>query len=55
MTDLTTLKTRLLTDPQTRDEYDALETEFAIAGELIATRIRTGLSQAESAQRMGTS
>nr|WP_274607945.1 helix-turn-helix transcriptional regulator [Thiorhodovibrio winogradskyi] len=51
----TTLKKRLLADSQTRDENDALETEFAIARELIAARIRAGLSQAEVAERMGTS
>jgi predicted transcriptional regulator len=55
MTDLTNLKTRLLADPQTRDEYDALATEFAIARELITALTRAGLSQADVAERMGTS
>jgi hypothetical protein len=31
MTDLATLKARLLDDPDTRAEYDALAPEFAIA------------------------
>jgi DNA-binding XRE family transcriptional regulator len=55
MTDLADLKHRLLADADTRAEYEALETEFAIARELIAARARAGMSQAEVAQRMGTS
>jgi DNA-binding XRE family transcriptional regulator len=55
MTDLAELKARLLEDPDTRAEYEALEPEFAIARELIAARTRAGLSQAELAERMGTS
>jgi len=55
MNDLAELKTRLLEDPETRAEYEALEAEFAIARELIAARTRAGLSQAEVAERMGTS
>jgi len=55
MTDLAKLKARLLEDPQTRAEYDAQAPEFALAHELIAARTRAGLSQAEVAERMGTS
>jgi DNA-binding XRE family transcriptional regulator len=55
MTDLAELKARLLEDPETRAQYEALEPEFAIAHELIAARARAGLSQAEVAERMGTS
>jgi predicted transcriptional regulator len=55
MTDLAELKARLLEDPQTRAEYDAQAPEFALAHELIAARTRAGLSQAEVAERMGTS
>lgn len=44
----------LLSNPEVRVEYDALDEEFAIAGELIAARARAGLSQAEVADRMGT-
>lgn len=55
MNDLAELKARLLEDPETRAEYEALEPEFAIARELIAARTRAGLSQAEVAERMGTS
>ena len=55
MTELADLKARLLDDPQTRAEYDAQAPEFALARELIAARTRAGLSQAEVAERMGTS
>jgi transcriptional regulator with XRE-family HTH domain len=54
MTDLADLKQRLLEDPDVRAEYEALEPEFAIARELIAARTRAGLSQAQVAERMGT-
>lgn len=55
MIDLADLKARLLADPDTRREYEALGPEFAIARELIGARTRAGLSQAEVAERMGTS
>jgi len=47
--------TRSLADPEVKREFDALEAEFAIATELIKARMRAGLSQAELAERMGTS
>ena len=49
------LKARLLANPRVKAEYDALAPEFEIAAELIKARVRTGLSQAELAARMGTS
>ncbi|SDY09436.1 Helix-turn-helix [Allochromatium warmingii] len=55
MIDLADLKTRLLNDPEIRTEYEALETEYAFARELIAARTRAGLSQEQVAKRMGTS
>jgi DNA-binding XRE family transcriptional regulator len=55
MTNLADLKSRLLQDPDVHDEYQAQASEFALAHELIAARTRAGLSQAEVAQRMGTS
>ncbi|MEY6433822.1 helix-turn-helix transcriptional regulator [Thioalkalicoccus limnaeus] len=55
MTELAELKGRLLEDPETRAEYEAMEGEYAIARELIAARTRAGLSQAQVAERMGTS
>ena len=48
-------KARMLADPEVKHEYEALEAEFAIAKELIRARMRAGLSQAELAERMGTS
>ncbi len=41
-------------DSSYRDAYEAIAPEFAIARELIAARVKAGLSQAEVAERMGT-
>ena len=49
------LKARLLANPRVKAEYDALAPEFEIAAELLRARLRAGLSQAELAERMGTS
>jgi len=54
MTKFSDIKKRWLRDPEVRTEYDSLEEEFALARELILARSRAGLSQAEVAQRMGT-
>jgi transcriptional regulator with XRE-family HTH domain len=54
MKTLTEVKTRLLKDKATREAYIALEDEFAIAHQLIAARVKAGLTQAEVATRMGT-
>ena len=54
MKTLTEVKTRLLKDKATRAAYIALEDEFAIAHQLIAARVKAGLTQAEVATRMGT-
>ncbi len=48
-------KSRMLANPDVKREYDALAPAFEIAAELLRARKRTGLSQAELAQRMGTS
>ena len=48
------VKRKLLADPSVKEAYDAMEPEFALARELIAARARAGLSQAEVADRMGT-
>jgi DNA-binding XRE family transcriptional regulator len=55
MTELAELKARLLDDAETRAAYESMEAEYAIARELIAARTRAGLSQAQVAERMGTS
>ncbi len=54
MKTLKTLKAELLAKPGTRAEYDAQAPEFAMARELIAARTRAGLTQADVAERMGT-
>ena len=42
-------------DPEYVREYEALEQEFALASAVIGARTRAGLTQAELAERMGTS
>jgi predicted transcriptional regulator len=53
-TTLDELEAKLLANPEVKAEYDALEQEYAIARELIAARVRAGLSQAQLAERMNT-
>ncbi|MBI3090781.1 MAG: helix-turn-helix transcriptional regulator [Candidatus Tectomicrobia bacterium] len=45
----------MLADAEVRHAYDALAAEFDLARELIAARARAGLTQAQVAERMGTS
>ena len=54
MKNLNAIKRELLANPDTRAAYDAQADEFAIARELIAARTRAGLTQADVAERMGT-
>lgn len=49
------LKKRWLREPGFRKGYDALAEEFALASMLIEARVKAKLSQAEIAERMGTS
>lgn len=42
-------------DPEYVREYDALEREFSLASAVIGARTRAGLTQAQLAERMGTS
>jgi ribosome-binding protein aMBF1 (putative translation factor) len=51
---LQTIKNKMLADREVRAAYDALADEFDLARELIAARVRAGLTQAEVAARMGT-
>lgn len=44
-----------LKDPAFRREYEALEEEFAIARELVKARVEAKLTQAQVAEKMGTS
>ncbi len=48
------LKTSLLTNPDVRKEYDALEEEFALIAAVAKARLRSGLTQAQLAKRMKT-
>lgn len=54
MTKLADLKRQWMKDAAFRQEYDALEDEFALIRALIDARTRAGLTQAELAERMGT-
>ncbi len=54
MTKLSTLKRKMLADPEARKEYERLGPEFEISSELIAARKRAKLSQEDLANRMGT-
>ncbi|HVA79206.1 MAG TPA: helix-turn-helix transcriptional regulator [Candidatus Binataceae bacterium] len=51
---LHSIKTKMLSDRAVRTAYDALADEFNLARELIGARVRAGLTQAELADRMGT-
>ncbi|MBS0275861.1 MAG: helix-turn-helix domain-containing protein [Proteobacteria bacterium] len=44
-----------LKNPKFKKEYDALDEEFALIGELLKARTRAKLTQAQVAKRMGTS
>ena len=48
------LKKELLADPDVAAEYDALAPQFAVIAALIKARRKARLSQAEVAERMGT-
>jgi len=48
------LKDELLRDPEVRREYERLGPEFELIRSLVAARARAGLTQAEVAERMGT-
>ncbi len=48
------VKKELLDDADFRREYKALEEEFSIAAQLIEARTQANLTQAQVAQRMGT-
>jgi transcriptional regulator with XRE-family HTH domain len=48
------LKDEWMKDPSFRAEYDALAPEFALSRALIEARANAGLTQADVAERMGT-
>jgi len=48
------IRSKMLANREARTAYDALADEFDLARELIAARVRAGMTQAEVAERMGT-
>jgi transcriptional regulator with XRE-family HTH domain len=54
MTRIDELHTGWMRDPAYRNEYAALEDEFALAAALIRARADAGLTQQQLAERMGT-
>lgn len=54
MTLVSELHQEWLRDSEYREAYEALEPEFSLVREVIAARVRAGLTQEQLAQRMGT-
>lgn len=53
-TSLKQFKSRALARPEVRREYDRLAEEFAFLDEILKARVEAGLTQAEVAERIGT-
>jgi transcriptional regulator with XRE-family HTH domain len=49
------VRERMMTDPEFRTEYDALEEEFALVEAMIEARAQANMTQADVAQAMGVS
>ena len=47
-------KARLLTDPEVREEYEALESEFKLMRDILWRRSQLNLSQRQLAKLVGT-
>lgn len=47
------LRDELLSDPEVKAEYDALEEEFRVIGELIQARQKRKMTQAQLAEKTG--
>ena len=47
-------KKHALKNKKVKEEYEALEPEFSLLKQILKARNRTGLSQADIAERMGT-
>ena len=54
MTRIRDLHKKWMKDLEYRQEYDALEDEYALAAEVAQARLRSGLSQTELARQMKT-
>jgi len=48
------LKAKLLSDPETKAAYDALEFEFTLLSQILRARKQAALTQADIAKHMGT-
>ena len=48
------LKQKMLSNPEVKAEYDALQEEFSFFDELLKARKSAGLTQSEVAEMMGT-
>ncbi len=48
------VRKELLSDPETKREYDKLAPRYAIISELIAARIKYKMTQADVAKKVGT-
>ncbi len=55
MTNLATLRRKLLSDPEVKAEYERLGPIYAVVGQMIEARQAAGLTQSDIATRMGTS
>ena len=54
MTKIAHLKQRLMNNPEFRAEYNRADAEFAVIEALIKARMEAGLTQAQLAERIGT-
>lgn len=48
------VKKELLSDPETKKEYDKLAPRYAVISDLIALRLKKRMSQKDVAERLGT-
>ena len=55
MTKISTLNKNWLKDSAYKEAYGSLSTEFELAQKLLEVRVKSGMSQGELAQKMGTS
>jgi len=54
MKDFKIFKTEALKNPELRREYDKLAPRYAVISELIAARLKNGITQKELAQKLHT-
>lgn len=48
------LEKELLSDPEVKKEYDRLAPRYAVISDLIAARIKKGMTQKDIAEKLGT-